>query len=102
VKISRDRGKRFEQRVAKYLCVKRNHFEAEDVGHWLLSIECKYRTTLPRSVLRWMEQAEKACDYESGKHPVVVAGEYGKKVTDSLVIMRLKDLDVLLFLAETE
>ena len=36
-KIYRNRGRQFEQAVARYMGAHRNHFEAEDIQHRILS-----------------------------------------------------------------
>jgi hypothetical protein len=88
-KISKTRGKNFELAVARYLGCKRNHFESEDLKHWLLSIECKHRKKLPVLVTNFIEQAEAAA--EESKIPCVVMHEFKQKYEDSLVVLRLKD-----------
>lgn len=93
-KISRERGKRYELQVAKYLETHRNHFEAEDVRHPLLSVECKHRTNLPKSVTKWYKQAVAAA--EPGKVPVVAMHEQYQLVEESLCVITLKDLKKLI------
>jgi len=93
-KISRTRGKGFELAIAKYLGCKRNHFESEDLKHPILSVECKHRKELPKSILKWMRQAELAAP--EGRIPCVVCHEYQQEYGDSLVIMKLRDIRDLL------
>ena len=89
-KISRTRGKHAELAVARYLGVRRNHFEAEDLRHPLLSIEVKHRAKLPQLVVKAMAQAEAVA--EQGKIPVVVMHEAGQEYSKCLVLMRLDEL----------
>ena len=89
-KISKQRGKAIELAIAKYMGCKRNHFEPEDLQHPLLSIECKHRKELSKTIKKWMAQAEAAAG--TGKIPCVVMHEERQEYKNSLVIMRLKDL----------
>lgn len=90
-KISRTRGKNTELAIAKIMGAKRNHFEAEDLRHPILSIEVKHRKKLPTLVTKFMGQAVAAC--AEGKIPCVVMHEGGAQHTDDLVVMRLYDLE---------
>lgn len=89
-RISRVRGKMTELAIAKLLGAKRNHFEREDLSHSILSIECKHREQLPRTITKWMNQAVLAAP--PGKLPTVVMHEAGRHHADDLVLMRLGDL----------
>lgn len=89
-KISRTRGKNTELAIAKIMGAKRNHFEAEDLRHPILSIEVKHRKKVPVLIKKFMGQAVAAC--EDGKIPCVVIHEGGEPHTDDLVVMRLYDL----------
>lgn len=90
-KISRTRGKNTELAIAKIMGAKRNHFEAEDLRHPILSIEVKHRKKLPALVTKFMGQAVAAC--ADDKIPVVIMHEGSAQHTDDLVIMRLYDLE---------
>ena len=89
-KISRTRGKNTELAIAKKLGAKRNHFEAEDLSHPILSIEVKHRNKLPRFVVNGMSQAKAAASPE--KIPCFVMHEHGQSHYDDLAVMRLGDL----------
>lgn len=93
-KISRTRGKNTELAIAKIMGAQRNHFEAEDLRHPILSIEVKHRKKLPALVTKFMGQAVAAC--ADDKIPCVVMHEGGSQHTDDLVIMRLYDLEDLI------
>ncbi len=90
-KISRTRGKKTELAIAKIMGAKRNHFEAEDLNHPILSIEVKHRKKLPELIKKFMAQAISACAEE--KIPCVVMHEGNAQHTDDLVVMRLYDLE---------
>ncbi len=89
-RLSRNRGRQFEQAVARYMGGKRNHFESEDIRHPVLSIECKHRKRHSATLVKWMAQAEAAA--EDGKVPVLVMHEERQEYGNSYVVMRLKDL----------
>jgi len=91
-KISRTRGVQNERAIAKLLGAKRNHFEAEDLRHSLLSVECKERKkgNLPEYLKKWMDQAAQAAP--DGQIPCVVIHEGGRKRTEDLVLIRFSDL----------
>jgi len=93
-KISRTRGKNCELGVARFWNGKRNHFEAEDIQHPLLSIECKARTSPPAMIGRWYSQARAATP--AGKIPVVQIHEMGAEYSDDLMLIRASDLRDLL------
>lgn len=90
-KISRTRGKKTELAIAKIMGAKRNHFEAEDLNHPILSIEVKHRKKLPVVIKSFMGQAVAACP--EGKIPCVVMHEGGSLHTYDIVLMRLYDLE---------
>lgn len=90
-KISRTRGKKTELAIAKIMGAKRNHFEAEDLRHPILSIEVKHRKKLPVLIKSFMGQAVAACP--EGKIPCVVMHEGSSLHTDDIVLMRLYDLE---------
>ena len=50
--LSRNRGRQFEQAVARYMGGQRNHFESEDIRHPVLSVECKHRQRHSRMLVR--------------------------------------------------
>jgi len=93
-KISRTRGKKTELAIAKIMGAKRNHFEAEDLSHPILSIEVKHRKALPVLIKNFMGQAVAACTED--KIPCVVMHEGNAQHTDDLVLMRLYDLEDLI------
>jgi len=87
---SKQRGKSFELAVAKYLGMKRAHFQRHDLdGHPFITVECKKREKLPKTIKRWFLQAFMAC--ETGKRPILVMGELGGHTEDALVVVRLAD-----------
>ena len=73
---------------------KRNHFEAEDLRHPILSIEVKHRKKLPTLIKQFMGQAVAAA--EDDKIPVVIMHEGGSEHVADLVVMRLYDLEDLI------
>lgn len=92
---SKQRGKSFELAVAKYLGMKRAHFERHDLeGHPLITVECKKREKLPKIIKKWFLQAFMAC--EAGKTPVLVIGELGQHTEDALVVLQLSDFQYLI------
>jgi len=93
---SKQRGKSFELAVAKFLGMKRAHFQKYDLyGHPLITVECKKREKLPKSVKDWYAQS---CDaVEPGKMPVLVMGELGQKTGEALVVVSLEDLEGMLY-----
>ena len=96
---SKQRGKSFELAVAKYLGMKRAHFQRHDLeGHRFITVECKKREKLPKSVKDWYTQAANAAEY--GKVPVLVMGELGQRTGDALAIMTLANLQALLLEVE--
>jgi len=90
-KISRTRGKNTELAIAKIMGAKRNHFEAEDLRHPILSIEVKHRKKIPALIKKFMGQSVAACAED--KIPCVVIHEGGAEHVDDLVVMRLYDLE---------
>lgn len=93
-KISRDKGKRFELQIAKFFDTNRNHFESEDIRHPVLSIECKHRNKLPKTIVKWYMQAQAACPTD--RIPVVAMHESYQPVAESLVLISLSDLKKLI------
>ena len=92
-KLSRNRGRQFEQAVARYMGAHRNHFEAEDIEHSVLSIECKHRQRHSRMLVKWFAQCEAAAqDKKVPKVPVLVLHEERQEYGNSYAVMRLKDL----------
>ena len=73
---------------------KRNHFEAEDLCHPILSIEVKHRKKIPTLIKNFMGQAVAAA--ADDKIPCVVMHEGGAEHVDDLVVMRLYDLEDLI------
>jgi hypothetical protein len=89
--------KRAERRVAEILGGRRvpvsgrQRGATPDVAHEVLSVEVKTRKTLPAWIQDAMKQAE-ACAKE-GQVPVTVLHQHGQRYRDSLVLMRLGDLE---------
>jgi len=93
---SKQRGKSFELAVAKYLGMKRAHFQRHDLeGHPLITVECKKREKLPKSVKDWYAQSVDAA--EVGKIPVLVMGELGQHARDALVVLKLDDFECMMY-----
>ncbi len=90
-KISRTRGKNTELAIAKIMGAKRNHFEAEDLRHPILSIEVKHRKKLPTLIKKFMGQAVAAA--ADDKIPCVIMHEQSVDHTDDLVLLRLGDFE---------
>ena len=94
-KISRTRGKNIELAIAREIPgASRNHFEAEDLRHPILSIEVKHRKSMPKILLGWLSQCLKAA--EDDKIPVLVVHEAKLKYEDALACMSVKSLRRLL------
>ena len=94
-KLSRNRGKNVELAIAREIPgASRNHFEAEDLRHSILSIEVKHRKGMPKILLGWLSQCRSAA--EDGKIPVLVVHEAQQKYEDAAVIMDVKSLRRLL------
>jgi len=92
---SKRRGSSFEIAVAKYLGMKKAHYKRHDLeGHPLITVECKKREKLPKSIKKWFLQAFTAC--ETGKIPVLVISELGKHTGDALTVLRLADFQYLI------
>jgi len=98
---SKQRGKSFELAVAKFLGMKRAHFQRHDLyGHDLITVECKKREKLPKSIKDWYTQAVAAC--EDGKLPVLVMGELQGKTKEALVVLKLEHFEEILWLIRTD
>jgi len=98
---SKQRGKSFELAVAKFLGMKRAHFQRHDLyGHNLITVECKKREKLPKGVTDWYAQATNAA--ECGKAPVLVMGELNQPTKDALVVLTLSDFRAILEVAEED
>ena len=87
--------KRFERRVAAIVDGERvpvsgrQRGYAPDIEHNWLSIECKYRKSLPEWIKDAMRQAEASA--RPRQMPCVILGEKGQKADDALIIFRLSD-----------
>lgn len=64
--------------------------DTNDVDHPVLAIEVKYRSHLPAWAIECLEQARKA-RRATGKIPIAVLAEKGRRNEDNLVVMRLGD-----------
>ena len=67
----------------------RSRGSAPDVTSDRLSIECKYRKSIPGWIKEAMEQAEASS--RDGKVPVVFIKENGAPYDDALIVFRAKD-----------
>lgn len=81
--------KAFERWVAAYLGGERSWKDLEDVSHEWLSVECKYRKSLPAWICDAMRQA--AVNAPDGKLPLVVLCEKGQPRESALVMITLHD-----------
>ena len=95
-----ERGwKRAERRIADLLggrrvpVTGRQRGDVPDVAHQSLSVEVKSRKTLPA----WIEDALQQAEASAGatQTPVAVLHQRGQRYREALVVMRLKDLDIL-------
>lgn len=90
LKLNRQRGKRTERKLAKRLNAKRvGILGKEDLSHPVFSIEVKSRAKFAGE--SFLRQAERTC--ERGKTPLAVVHIRGKKISNSIVLMRLKDFE---------
>ena len=81
--------KHLERRVARAIGGRRvGHLGGADVIAPGLSIECKYRASLPQWLTDAMSQAVRHSD---GLPAAVVVGLHGQRVDDCLVVMRFGD-----------
>jgi len=86
--------KDLERRVARLLGGKRigntGKATADVVTPWL-SIECKYRASLPT----WLKEADTQShrNAEDSKLPITILFEKGRRTGDSLVLLRLSDFE---------
>lgn len=98
---NRDRGKRFERKVAERLGGKRTGvLGGEDVMHPIYSIECKSRETLPKWFAKFWEQTLANC--EQGKTPLLVIHQTNKRHDDDFVVMKLSDFELFCVTEPTE
>ena len=67
----------------------RTRGSAPDVTSECLSIECKYRKSIPGWIKEAMEQA--VASSRDGKTPVVFIKENGSSFDDTLIVFRAKD-----------
>jgi hypothetical protein len=87
--------KRFERRVAKVVGGERvpvsgrQRGSTPDIEHNWLSIECKYRKSVPEWVKDAMRQA--VASQQSRQLPCVIIGEHGQRAEDALIVFRLGD-----------
>ena len=96
--LSRNRGRAFELRIAKYLStdsnftVRRNHFEKSDLtGHPLFTFECKYSSSpLSTKLEKFWKQAIEAT--EDNKSPALIIGKAHQQSSECMVILSLGDL----------
>ena len=76
------------------------HYKAHDLeGHRFITVECKKREQLPKSVKGWYTQAANApkqSAHECGKTPVLVMGELNQKTGNALVVLTLSDFKAIL------
>jgi hypothetical protein len=87
--------KRAERRIADILggqrvpASERSRGDTPDIEHNTLSVEVKSRKCLPAWIENAMQQTEAAS--KNGELPVAVLHQDGKRYTDALVVIRLKD-----------
>lgn len=86
--------KAVERAVARLLGGRRCHFEQADVDAAGFSVEVKHGQQIPRTLLKWWEQARE--NARDGKTPLLVLHPVGAKYEDSLAVIRLDDLVELL------
>ena len=91
--------KRAERRIAELLggcrvpVSGRQRGDAPDIRHPTLAVEVKTRKKLPAWLGEALEQAEASAG--ASQTPVAVLHQRGQRYRDALVVMRLKDLDIL-------
>lgn len=89
---NRDRGKRFERKVAERLGGKRTGvLGGEDVMHPIYSIECKSREVMPKWFSKFWEQTMANC--EEDKVPLLVIHLTNQRHDEDWVVMKLKDFE---------
>ena len=88
--------KRFERRVAKYIgnaervpITGRQRGSAPDIEHAWLSIEAKYRATLPAWIKDAFSQAKASA--RANQAPVVIIGEKGDETGKAWICMELSE-----------
>ena len=91
---SKNRGKSFENAVADYLGFTRAHYKQHDLEGDFITVECKKRGKLPKSITDWYAQAVAA--RRDNTYPIVVMGELNGKTKDALVLLSLEDFSDLL------
>lgn len=88
--------KAFERRVASFIggervpVTGRQRGSAPDIWHPWLSVECKYRKTLPEWIKDAMRQAV-ASKAKVNDLPIVIVGEKGDKVANAWAIVPLEE-----------
>lgn len=88
--------KAFERRAAKFVggervpITGRQRGSAPDIEHSWLSIECKYRKSVPEWIKDAMRQA--VASARPRQMPVVILGEKGADIKDALFIFRAEDV----------
>ncbi|KKM97045.1 hypothetical protein LCGC14_1171960 [marine sediment metagenome] len=87
-----------ERAVARLLGGRRCHFEGRDVETEDWAVEVKHGKQIPRTLLKWWEQAQG--NTPEGNKPLLVLHPLGTEYEDSLAILRLGDLVGLLVEAE--
>lgn len=95
--MSEKAWKRSERRIAEILGGRRvpvsgrQRGDAPDIRHATLAVEVKSRKKLPAWIVDALDQAEASAG--AGQTPVAVLHEHGQRYTDSLVLVRLGDLE---------
>ena len=81
--------KAVERAVARLLGGRGCHFEGKDVdaGRW--SVEVKHGRQVPKTIIKWFDQAER--NTPEGKRPLLVLHPPRFPYEDSLVVLRLAD-----------
>lgn len=79
--------KNLERFVAKYLGGERTHWALEDARAGELAIECKHGKQIPRTILKWWDQAQANA---GDRIPVLVMHPPYWKMEKSLVCIELE------------
>jgi len=91
---NRDRGKRFEKKIAERLGGRRlGVLGGEDVLHPIYSIECKSREKLPKWFESFWKQTMDNC--EEYKVPLLVIHLLNQRHDEDWVVMKLSDFEQL-------
>lgn len=81
-----------ELAIARLLNSRRCHYEGPDVDCAEWAVEVKHGRQIPRTVLKWWEQAQK--NTPAGKRPLLVLHPLGTRYEDSLAIVKISELKI--------